>query len=196
MRINTGIRIEYLSSAWMAVEFAGSIMLGLLAGSLALLAFGGDSLIELISGFAVLFHLRNDVRGSGAHESETAEKVTTALLFSLIPAIGLGAVYSFVSGLRPEGSPLGIVLASCAVVIMPYLYLQKKRIGEQTRELPLQIDAVESVTCFLMSIALLGGLLVEYFFGLWWADYVATAVILSFVAREALGSYRELNQEQ
>lgn len=196
MRIDNGIRVECLSSAWMAVEFAGSVALGFLAGSLALLAFGGDSLIELVSGFAVLFHLRNDASNQGTHESKAIEKVTTALLFSLIPAIGLGAVYSFVSGLRPEGSPLGIVLAACAMVIMPYLYLQKKKIGEQTRELPLRIDAVESVTCFLMSIALLGGLLVEYLFGLWWVDYVATTVILTFVAREALESYRELRDEQ
>ena len=193
MRIQTGIRVEYISSSWMAVEFAGSVVLGLLAGSLALLAFGGDSLVELISGFAVLRHLRDDVRSPGVHESERVERFTTALLFSLVPVLGLGEVYSYVSGLRPEGSPLGIALAIGAVVIMPYLYIQKQRIGEQTRETPLTIDAVESVTCFLMSIALLGGLLAEFFFGLWWADYVASAIILAFVAREALESYHDLH---
>lgn len=194
--IHSGIKIEYFSSAWMAVEFAGSIALGLLAGSLALLAFGGDSLIELISGFAVILHLRRDMSGSGSHESNRVEQVTAALLISLIPTIGLGAAYSFISGLRPEGSPLGIVLAACAVVIMPYPYLQKKRIGERTGERSLRIDAVESVTCCMMSVALLAGLLLEYFFGLWWVDYVATAVILAFVAKEAIESYRELHKEE
>jgi divalent metal cation (Fe/Co/Zn/Cd) transporter len=75
---------------------------------------------------------------------------------------------------------------------MPYLWWQKRKIGDETNNLPLSIDAVESVTCLFMSIALLGGLLAEYFFGFWWADYLATAVILVFVAREATGSYREL----
>jgi len=188
-----GIRVEYLSSAWMTVEAFASIGFGLIAGSLALLAFGGDSVIELISGFVVLFHLRRDASGAEI-DSRRTEQITSALLFALIPVIGLGAVYSYVSGLRPEGSPLGIAVAIGAVVIMPYLYFQKKRIGEETRCLPLKMDAVESVTCFFMAVVLLGGLLAEYFFGLWWADYLATGIILAFVAREAVESYHELHE--
>lgn len=117
---------------------------------------------------------------------------TTLLLFALIPAIGLGTIYSYATGLRPEGSLLGLVLAAGAVVIMPYLWLEKRRIGRETRCTPLSIDAVESATCFFMSVALLSGLLGEYFLGLWWADYLSTAVILVFVAREGIESYREI----
>ncbi|MGA2663567.1 MAG: cation transporter [Nitrososphaerales archaeon] len=178
----------------MVVEALGSVGFGLLAGSFALLAFGGDSLVELISGFVVLGHLRKGLAGSEIHEGRT-ELVTTGLLFALIPIIGLGAVYSYASGLRPEGSPLGIAIAVGAVVVMPYLWWQKRKIGEETRCAPLSIDAVESVTCLFMSIALLGGLLAEYLLGLWWADYLATALILVFVAREALEAYHELREE-
>ena len=99
-----GIRLEYLGSAWMTVEAVASIGFGLIAGSLALLAFGGDSVIELISGFVVLAHLRKDVSGSEL-EGRRAEQLTSALLFALIPVIGLGAVYSYTTGLRPETSP-------------------------------------------------------------------------------------------
>ena len=193
-RIGRGVAIECLSSAWMGVEFAASIALGLMAGSLALLAFGGDSLIELLSGFVVLSHLRKDASSSAVHGRRT-ELLTSSLLFALIPVIGLGAFYSYISGLRPEGSPLGITLAFGAVIMMPYLWLEKKGIGRETRSLPLSMDAVESVTCFFMSVALLGGLLAEYFLGLWWADYLATAMIMIFVAREAIESYRELREE-
>jgi divalent metal cation (Fe/Co/Zn/Cd) transporter len=195
MRIGTGVKVEYFSSGWMIVEALGSVGFGLLAGSFALLAFGADSLIELISGFAVLNHLRKDVAGSEI-ESRRTELLTTGLLFALIPVIGLGAVYSYASGLRPEGSPLGIAIAIGAVVVMPYLWWQKRKIGEETRSTPLSIDAVESVTCLFMAVALLGGLLAEYFFGLRWVDYLATAVILVFVAREAIESYRELHDEE
>ncbi len=97
--------------------------------------------------------------------------------------------------MKPEASPLGIVIAVGAVIVMPYLYVQKKRIGRETRSLPLSIDAIESVTCLFMALALLGGLLAEYFLGLWWADYLATAFILAFVAREAVESYHELHEE-
>ncbi len=196
-RIGNGIRIEYLSSAWMTVEVLGSIGLGLIAGSFALLAFGGDSLIELVSGLAVLGGLRKDSSRSsndGAHGKRT-EHFTSLLLFALIPVIGLGSVYSYLSGLKPEGSPLGIAIAVGAVIVMPYLYVQKKRIGRETRSLALSMDAIESVTCLFMATALLVGLLAEYFLGLWWADYLATGVILAFVAREAVESYHELKNE-
>ncbi len=155
-------------------------------------AFGGDSVIELISGFLVISHLRKDA--SGTELEGRVEQLTSALLFALIPVIGLGAVYSYTVGLRPEASPFGILVALGAVVIMPYLYLRKKRIGEETRCLPLKMDAIESVTCFFMAAVLLGGLLAEYFLGLWWVDYVATGAILVFVAREAIESYGELRE--
>jgi divalent metal cation (Fe/Co/Zn/Cd) transporter len=193
MRIGTGITVEYFSSAWMIVEALGSVGFGLIAGSFALLAFGGDSLVELISGIAVLRLLRKDVSGSEMMTRRT-ELFATGLLFALIPVIGLGAAYSYFSGLRPEGSPLGIAIAIGAVIVMPYLWWEKRKIGEETRNLPLSIDAVESITCLFMSVALLGGLLTEYLFGLWWADYLATAVILVFVAREASESYHELRE--
>ena len=180
----------------MAIEVTGSMLFGLVGGSLALLAFGGDSLIELISGLTVLAYLRRDASGSEMHDEKRIEQVTSALLFSLIPIIGFGAVYSAVKGVRPEGSSLGIAVALGAVVIMPYLWFKKREIGRETRSLPLSMDALESVTCFFMSVALLGGLIVEYFTGLWWVDYLATGVILAFVAKEAVESYRELREER
>ena len=181
----------------MMIEVLGSIGFGLIAGSFALLAFGGDSLIELISGIAVLTGLQRDSSGSnsGGMQSKKTEQFTGGLLFVLIPVIGLGAVFSYITGLKPEGSPLGIAMAIGAVIVMPYLYIEKRKIGRETRSLPLSIDAIESVTCLFMAIALLGGLLAEYFLGLWWADYLATGVILAFVAREAVESYHELREE-
>jgi divalent metal cation (Fe/Co/Zn/Cd) transporter len=186
------VKVEYFSTAWMAVEVIGSIVAGLMAGSFALLAFGGDSVIEFISGLAVLAFLKRKRAGS---DGSSLERVTSGLLFALIPVIGLGAVYSYFSGLRAEGSPVGIGIAVGAVIIMPYLWYEKRRMGLETRTLPLTIDAVESLTCLFMSVALLVGLLAVFLFGLWWFDYVATAVILAFVTKEAIESFRELHEE-
>jgi len=196
MRIGRCINVEYFSSAWMTIEVIGSVWSGLIAGSFALLAFGGDSLVELLSGFTVLTFLRRSPSGPGTGPRRLTEKITNALLFSLIPVIGLGAVYSYLTGLRPEASLIGIAIAVGAVIIMPYLWLEKRKIGRETRSSILSMDAIESLTCIFMSISLLGGLLVEYFLGLWWVDYLATGFILAFVAREAVESYHELHGQE
>ncbi len=180
----------------MAVECAVAIYSGIGAWSLALLAFGGDSLVELISSFAVAQHLRNTLASPGDSsdhvEAKQAEWTTALLLLSLIPVIGLAMIYSFLSGIRPESSLLGIAVAIGAVVIMPVLWHEKKRIGTTANCLPLTIDAAESATCFWMATALLSGLVINYYWEVPWIDYAATFVILGFVAKEALESIREV----
>jgi divalent metal cation (Fe/Co/Zn/Cd) transporter len=173
----------------MGIEVVGSIGIGLLSGSLALLAFGSDSLIELASGFAVALHLRSDSSRS-EHLGERTERLTKLLLIALIPIIATGAGYSLLAGLRPESSLLGIAVAIGAVLVMPVFWVQKRRIGRETNCAPLAMDAVQSATCFLMSLALLGGLLINYFFGIAWVDYVAAAIIVGFVAKEASEAFK------
>lgn len=196
--LQRGLFIEYASLAWMTVECVVAIYSGMAAWSLALLAFGGDSLVELLSSFAVVHHLRTSLTGrssSTAHaETKRVGWVTTLLLLSLIPVIGLAAVYSFLNGIKPESSPLGIAVAIAAVVIMPVLWFEKKRIGIAADCLPLTIDAVESATCFWMSTALLSGLAINYVWRISWIDYLATFVILVFVAREAGESISEVRE--
>jgi divalent metal cation (Fe/Co/Zn/Cd) transporter len=174
----------------MTVEVIGSIGIGLFSGSLALIAFGSDSLIEMVSGLMVVTHLKS-CSASPSDLGDLTEKITKLLLVALIPIIGAGAVYAYVTGLRPESSPFGIGVALGAVVIMPILWIQKKTIGRETNCTPLSVDAVESVTCFLMALALLGGLLLNYFFRISWVDYAATAIILAFVAKESVEAFRE-----
>jgi divalent metal cation (Fe/Co/Zn/Cd) transporter len=179
----------------MSVEIIASVIAGAIVGkSFALLAFGGDSLVELLSAYVVLGYLRKLKRGilQSEVESERTEKLATTLLILLIPIIAGGAVYSYFSGIRIESSPLGIAVALGAVFIMPVLWIQKRRIGREGNLLPLSIDAAESATCFFMAIAVLGGLLLNYYLAISWADYVATAVILGFVALEIRESLVEM----
>ena len=191
----------------MAVEVSVSVAAGIQAGSLALIAFGGDSFVELISAYAVAIYLKS-IRGVGSGssdldqsvtsvpDSKRTEKVATVLLFALIPVIALGAAYSFITEITAEGSLLGIVVATGAVIIMPYLWIGKRRIGRETNCLPLLIDATESAACFFMAVALLGALLAEFILKIAWVDYLATGAILAFVAKEAVESYHELHEEE
>jgi divalent metal cation (Fe/Co/Zn/Cd) transporter len=191
--LRRGLNVEYISLAWMAVECIVAISAGFMASSLALLAFGGDSIIEMISSWAVLSYLRRREATKGiVEENARAEWITTILLFLLVPTIGIGMVYSYLNGVVAESSVLGIGVAVGAVVIMPILAVEKKRIGSKGNLLPLSIDAIESWTCFFMSLALLGGLAANYLWKIWWVDYVAAMVILTFIMREALKALKEI----
>ena len=196
-QVRKGVFLEYFSLGWMSVEVIASIIAGLIVGkSFALLAFGGDSIVELISAYVVLDYLkklREGIFQSEAYSKET-EKLATSLLILLIPVIAGGAIYSYFSGIKPEASPLGIAVAVGAVIAMPILWIQKKRIGRDGNILVLRVDAAESATCFFMSTALLAGLLLDYFFQITWADYVATAIILGFVGLEIRESLEEMRE--
>jgi divalent metal cation (Fe/Co/Zn/Cd) transporter len=174
----------------MTVEALGAIAAGVFSGSLALLAFGGDSIIELASSVAVLDHLRTEGSGEGSDDkTERTERATLLLLFLLIPAIALGTTYAYFSGVEPEPSLLGILIAIGALVIMPVLWFEKRRIGKTANCFPIEVDATESATCFLMSAALLVGLITNFLWRLWWVDYLATVIILFFLAREGVESF-------
>ncbi len=191
--LRRGLTIEYISLVWMIVECLVALSAGFMASSLALLAFGGDSVIELISSWTVLSYLRRMRTSTGdVEENHSAEWITTILLFLLIPTIGFGMIDSYLAGIVPESSVLGIAVAVAAVIGMPVLAIEKKRIGSAGNLLPLSIDAIESWTCFYMSLALLVGLLVNYLWKIWWVDYVAAGVILVFVLREALEALEEI----
>ena len=190
-RIHRGLVIEYISIGWMIVEVAGAIAAGILARSFALTSFGADSIVELASAFVVLRHLRLDDSGSSA-QGEKEALFTSLLLAILVPVIGISSTYAFfVMNLRPESSIVGLGVALGAVIVMPILWTQKKKIGAETGCLPLAIDAMESATCFSMSLALLAGLALEFIFHVGWFDYAATLVILAFVAYEAKESLEE-----
>jgi len=194
-RVRRALSLEYLSLGWMTIEVVGSIVAGLIIGkSLALLAFAGDSVIELISAYAVLNYLTNLSHGRFSEsESEKTQRISLSLLILLVPVITLGAVYSYYSEIKPEASTLGIGVSLGAIVIMSYLWTEKRKIGKETNVLPLSIDAIESATCLFMAVAALGSLLAENFLRIAWADYLATGIILSFVIleiRESLGELR------
>ena len=196
-QVRKGVLLEYLSLGWMSIEVVASLIAGLVIGrSFALLAFGGDSVIELISAYAVLGHLKGLDSGASTigAESERTEKISTSLLILLIPVIVGGAVFSYFSGIKPEASPLGIAVAIGAVIIMPVLWTKKRRVGIDCNMPPLKVDAIESATCLFMAVALLCGLLINFFLHITWSDYFSTAMILGFISLEIKESIEEIRK--
>lgn len=191
--LRRGLTVEYASIVWMTAESLVALSVGFGASSLALLAFGGDSVIELISSWTVLVYLRRRDKTETVQD-ERAEWITTLLLFLLVPTIAFGLIYNYLMGIRAESSVLGIGLAIGSIIIMPVLAVEKERIGDKGNLLPLSIDAIESWTCFFMSIALLGGLLANYLWNFWWVDSAAACIILVFILREALEALEEVRK--
>jgi divalent metal cation (Fe/Co/Zn/Cd) transporter len=190
-RISQALGLEYLSIAWMTVEAAGALLVGLFSLSFALIAFGADSIVELVSASVVTTHLRKDSAGD-RHFGEREALVSAILLVMLVPVIAIPSTYFFlVARTDVMYSPLGLAVAAAAMVIMPILWLGKRKIGRETNCVPLSVDAAESATCFFMAVAVFVGLLAGYALKIFWADYAATLVILAFVAKEAYESLQE-----
>ncbi|HVH31193.1 MAG TPA: cation transporter [bacterium] len=188
--IRAGIRVEWLTIAWMTVEALVSVGSGLAARSVALIAFGVDSVIELVSAGVVLWRLRLEPVESGATTSrgQTAERqasrvVGWSLLLLAVYIVGRSA-YDLWTGATSETSPVGIALAASALLVMPWLVRTKRKIASAINSPALKGDAAGGVVCAYMAATLLAGLVLRAVFGWGWTDPVAALGIVYFIVRE------------
>jgi divalent metal cation (Fe/Co/Zn/Cd) transporter len=202
-RVRTGVRVEVFTVLWMIVEAAVSIGAGVLAGSALLIAFGLDSVIELVSGAILLWRLWGEERGEATERVERAEHlaawVVAFALALLCLYVLVTSIYGLVTRTRPEGSLVGIVITAAAVVVMPLLGLTKRRLAARLGSSALRGDAASSFTCGYMAVTVLLGVGLNALFQWWWAEYVAALVFLFWLAgetREAFEVAREGREEK
>jgi len=187
--LQAGIQIEQLTIGWMVLEAALSIGAGLIAHSLLLVAFGLDSVIELVSGGILLWRLRVQARGAELARVEGAERraawvVALALLGLILYVVGSSGLNLFTQA-KPETSLVGLVVAAIAVIGMPLLAWRKRQIAAQLDSAALRGDAACSMTCAAMAATLFVGLAVTALFGWWWEDSVAALAFLIWLVPEA-----------
>ncbi|MGI8554324.1 MAG: cation diffusion facilitator family transporter, partial [Dehalococcoidia bacterium] len=175
--LRIGIALEVFSILWMVVEGAVGIGAGFVAHSISLEAFGVDSGLELVSAAFVLWWLLLAIRGADPERShdagELAERVVGVGLLLLATYVLVSASYQVVTRSRPESSTAGLILSAIAAVVMPVLYLFKRRNAERLDSQAMRGDAFETLACGWMAWTLLLGLALHHFFGWWWADPVA-----------------------
>ena len=174
-------RLQRFTMAWMAVELIVAVGSGVAAKSPALVAFGGDSAIELFSAWLVL---RRFKAGDGS-EGATARWAAWLLVVLAVFIVLGSAVSLWFPGLRPEPSWVGILLLAAAAVIMPGLGRAKRRLAAQLDSASLRADAAQSSACAYLSWIALAGLLFNAWLGWAWADSAAALGLLPFVVREA-----------
>jgi divalent metal cation (Fe/Co/Zn/Cd) transporter len=171
------------------VEFAIALIAGVAAGSIALIGFGADSLIEALAGFVVLW-LFTGAR-VGSHRAERrAQQLIAASFFVLAAYVGIESIRSLVVGHEPEASWLGIGLAAFTIPTMPLLAMVKRRVGRKLNSAATVKEASQTQLCAYLSVALLVGLLANAVAGWWWADPAAALVITVVAVREGRESWR------
>ena len=185
-----GRRIRFLqlfTIVWMTGEAAISLVAAWMAHSPALLAFGGDSLIELLSASVVLWRFTTPT--ASEHTERRAARIAGVLLLLLAAYIALISVLALLGYREPRPSLFGICVLIAAAVVMPWLGWEKRKLSASTGSAALRADAAESSLCGYLALIALAGLLVNFFWSVGRADSIAALAIIPFIvyeAREAL----------
>jgi divalent metal cation (Fe/Co/Zn/Cd) transporter len=169
-----------LGLAWHGIEAAVAIIAGVVAGSIALIGFGADSLVESLAGITVLWRFAESRSGSEQAERR-AQRVIGASFYAIATYITVEAVRTLAGGGHPDVSWVGIGLAAVTLVTMPPLANAKARVGKKLNSWATQSEGRQNMLCAYLSGALLVGLGANALFGWWWADPV-TAFVIAAVA--------------
>ena len=186
-----GQRLEYFTLAWNGFEAAVALVAGALAGSIALLGFGLDSVIETASAAILLWRFRADADVQRREHAERTAHRLVGICFLLLAAyVTAEAVRALWTKAQPERSLLGILIAVAAVIVMPLLGRAKRRVAAQLSSRALRADSRQADFCAYLSAILLAGLLLHRLLGWWWADAAAALVMVPIIAREGVQGLR------
>lgn len=173
--------LQLITIVWMCVEAATAVFAALRAHSIALVGFGADSGIELLSALVVFLRFK----GVSHVDEKRAARITGWLLFSLAAFVLAGSILAFTkSAFRPEASYLGVALLIAAAFVMPWLAKQKRILAAKTGSVALKADAIQSSMCAYLAWIVLGGLVLNAVFKISWADPTAALLLLPIIVQE------------
>jgi divalent metal cation (Fe/Co/Zn/Cd) transporter len=176
-------------NAWHLVEFAIALGAGIAAGSVALVGFGIDSVIEGLAGSVIVWLHSGTRRGSETAERR-AQRLIAASYALLVVFIGVESIRDLAGSQHPKTSWVGIGLAAFTAPTMPLLASAKRRVGRKLNSSATVSEAAQNQICAYLSIALLAGLLANALAGWWWADPAAALVIAALAVKEGRDSWR------
>lgn len=185
--VHRGLSLEYFTVGWNTLEAVVALVLGGVAGSIALIGFGLDSVIEVSSGAILLWRLRADHDETRREEVERqALKLVGISLLALALYVASDSAYGLVKKEAPEQSLPGIALAIASLIAMPWLARRKRRVASDLGSSALQADSRQTDICAYLSGILLLGLLFNAALGWWWADPAAGLAMSPLIAYEGL----------
>ncbi len=189
--VRRGRRLEYFTVAYNSLEGLIAIVAGLMAGSIALVGFGFDSIIEVTSGLTLIWRLNADV---DEERRDRVEAISVRIVGVCFLALALYVSYDSIKSLiihdPPDESVPGIILAAASLIVMPLLVRAKRRIARGISSGAMAADAKQTELCTYLSAILLGGLLLNALLGWWWADPLAALIMVPIIAREGVAALR------
>ncbi|HEU5039725.1 MAG TPA: cation transporter [Gemmatimonadales bacterium] len=189
--VRRGLGLTYATLAYNSLECLVAIRAGLAAGSIALVGFGVDSVIELAAGVAALWRLRMD--SDPTRREQVEQRVLRFIGLCFLALAGYVTYEAAVTLLRhepPAESLLGIGLAAASVVVMPLLARAKREVAFALGSGALAAEATQTAVCTYLSAILLAGLALNAALGWWWADPVAALAMVPLISREGLDGVR------
>lgn len=189
--LRRGRQLEYATVGYNLLEGVIAIGSGVLAGSIALVGFGIDSGIEVLSGLILLWRLDSRRDAEDRERVEARALKLVGVSFVLLAAyIAFDSIAALVRREAPDESVVGIALAAASVVVMPLLVRFKRRVAVQLSSRALAADSKQTELCTYLSAILLIGLVLNALVGWWWADPVAALVMVPIIAKEGIEALR------
>jgi divalent metal cation (Fe/Co/Zn/Cd) transporter len=187
-----GLALAGLTIAWNVIEAVVAITAGIAAGSIALVGFGFDSTVEVMSSVVVVWQFRAEVRsGYDERRERRALRLIAVSFFVLATYIVVESTRDlFFTDSEAGESTVGIVLAALSLLVMPALAIAKRRTADALPSPTLRADSRETLLCAWLSAALLGGLVLNATFNWAWTDPVAALVIATFAIKEGIEAWR------
>ncbi len=186
--------LSYFTVGYNILEGGISILAGWLAGSIALVGFGLDSVVESLSGGVMIWRFRPHA-GLTSEEEERLEKKAIRLVGYTFFILAAYVLYESAKKLflqeAPAPSLLGIIIAAVSLVIMPGLFYLKYQTGKSLGSVSLMTDSKQTLACAILSQALLVGLGLNYFYGIWQADPIIGLIIVVVLVREGINALKE-----
>jgi len=189
-RRRLGRRAQLLAAAsvtYNVVEAVIAVAAGMAAGSVALVGFGLDSVVEVSSGLIILWQFRHRMPES---REQMALRMLAVSFFALAAYVGMESSRALVAGTDPDASPVGIGLATASLLVMPVLSSAQRRTGRSLGSHAVMADGTQTLLCTYLSGVLLVGLVANATLGWWWADPVAGLVIAAVALREGVEAWR------
>lgn len=195
LALRAALRLEYLTVGWNVVEASIGLVAGLVAGSIALVGFGGDSVVESLSGAVLIWRLLVERRGADRNRTDRIERRARRLvavsMWALAVYVAGQAIAGLIGGEAPEASPVGIGLAVASLATMWLLARGKRSLARQLHSHALEADAAQTDICWQLSALLLVGLGLNAALGWWWADGTAALGMAVLIAREGREAWTE-----
>jgi divalent metal cation (Fe/Co/Zn/Cd) transporter len=181
--------LSSLTLVWLGIEGTVGVIAGVLAGSIALIAFGLDSAIEGLASVIIIWRFTG-TRTIAADAEQRAQRWVAISFFLLAPYVAAEAIETLIEGAAAETSWLGIILTAGTLVICPWLGLAKQRIGEKLGSRATYGEGTQNVLCAILAGAVLVGLAANTVFGLWWLDPAIALLISAICVREGQKAWR------